>query len=252
VAYGGVGQGFGFSGREHDLDAELVYARARYLNPALGAWTQADRLGMIDGPNVYGYVGANPVLRVDPSGNFFIIPALLSGALGGLFAGAGAYIMGQRGIQLAQSIGLGVAIGLGGAIFPAFGLSVEGSAMIAGAIVGAIGNLYGQFLEWMDGTRKDLDLWSLVLAVGTGAFAGLAGGTFAPGSKLFNYVQAAMVDTAKDLWQATMTAAVIGGLAGGAPDVFAAVVRRFALLIAVTRDTNYDYELRMCLDPRVR
>jgi RHS repeat-associated protein len=67
---GPAGQPFGFTGREHELDSGLVYARARYLNPAVGRWDRPDPLGMIDGPARYGYVVNAPTLRVDPTGLF--------------------------------------------------------------------------------------------------------------------------------------------------------------------------------------
>ncbi len=39
-----VGQPFGFTGREHELDSGLTYHRDRYLQPASGRWLQPDRL----------------------------------------------------------------------------------------------------------------------------------------------------------------------------------------------------------------
>jgi RHS repeat-associated protein len=66
---GPAGQPFGFTGREHELDSGLVYARARYLNPSTGRWGAVDRMGMVDGPNVYAYVRADPVNGRDPSGH---------------------------------------------------------------------------------------------------------------------------------------------------------------------------------------
>ncbi len=65
-----VGQPFGFTGREHELDAGLVYARARYLDPSTGLWDSTDPLGMIEGPNRYAYVRANPARSRDPLGLF--------------------------------------------------------------------------------------------------------------------------------------------------------------------------------------
>ena len=46
VAMGGqtVGQPFGFTGREHELDSGLTYHRDRYMQAAFGRWTQPDRL----------------------------------------------------------------------------------------------------------------------------------------------------------------------------------------------------------------
>ena len=65
-----VGQPFGFTGREHETDSGLVYARARYLKPATGRWDRPDPLGMADGPNRFAYVAGSPTLRVDPRGFF--------------------------------------------------------------------------------------------------------------------------------------------------------------------------------------
>jgi RHS repeat-associated protein len=53
---GPAGQPFGFTGREHELDSGLVYARARYLNPAVGRWTAADPYRRARGTNRYLYV----------------------------------------------------------------------------------------------------------------------------------------------------------------------------------------------------
>ena len=60
---------FGFTGREHDADTGLIYARQRYYDPVLGTWLQPDRLGMPDGPNRYQYVMNMPTNRVDHTGN---------------------------------------------------------------------------------------------------------------------------------------------------------------------------------------
>ena len=50
------------------MDANaLLYLRARYYNPALGVFTALDP---IENPNRYQYVSANPINRVDPSGQF--------------------------------------------------------------------------------------------------------------------------------------------------------------------------------------
>ena len=57
----------GFTGREHDATG-LRNHRDRYADPVTGRWTQPDRLGMIDGPNLYQYGRGNPALLTDPSG----------------------------------------------------------------------------------------------------------------------------------------------------------------------------------------
>jgi RHS repeat-associated protein len=92
---GPAGQPFGFTGREHELDSGLVYARARYLDPALGRWTQADPLpllvrsftGVPMAAHEFAYAHANPALFTDPSGK--VVPLLawilvLMGIIAGL------------------------------------------------------------------------------------------------------------------------------------------------------------------------
>jgi len=61
---------FGFTGREHELEAGLVYERARYLNPSTGAWTRADPMSFADGPNRYAYVRGQATAVGDPLGLF--------------------------------------------------------------------------------------------------------------------------------------------------------------------------------------
>ena len=40
----------------------------RTYDPTLGRYTQADPLGFVDGPSVYGYARRSPVMKVDPDG----------------------------------------------------------------------------------------------------------------------------------------------------------------------------------------
>jgi RHS repeat-associated protein len=63
----------GFTGRWHDSNG-LIEHRHRQRNPKLGGWLQADPMGMVDGPNVYGYVGNQPTALTDPSGLGFDSP----------------------------------------------------------------------------------------------------------------------------------------------------------------------------------
>jgi RHS repeat-associated protein len=45
-----------------------IYVRQRAYNGWYAAWLSPDRLGVVDGPNLYQYVGGNPVNFVDPWG----------------------------------------------------------------------------------------------------------------------------------------------------------------------------------------
>jgi RHS repeat-associated protein len=55
---------YAFSTKEKDASG-LVYYGARYYNPEIGRWTQRDPMGFVDGPNVYAFVGNNPVNYFD-------------------------------------------------------------------------------------------------------------------------------------------------------------------------------------------
>jgi RHS repeat-associated protein len=62
-----VTNAYAFSTKQKDTSG-LVYYGARYYNPQIGRWTQRDPMGFVDGPNVYAFVGNNPVNFVDPYG----------------------------------------------------------------------------------------------------------------------------------------------------------------------------------------
>jgi RHS repeat-associated protein len=57
-------------GQWFQIEDGLAYNWHRTYDPSLGRYTQADPLGFVDGPSVYGYAGQSPVMRVDPRGQF--------------------------------------------------------------------------------------------------------------------------------------------------------------------------------------
>ncbi|MFF8432204.1 RHS repeat domain-containing protein [Streptomyces sp. NPDC016566] len=57
-----------FTGKRHLATARLYHSMARQYSPALGRFLQRDPQGFVDGPNLYQYVGNNPVGWVDPLG----------------------------------------------------------------------------------------------------------------------------------------------------------------------------------------
>lgn len=69
-------QPFGFGGGIYDPVTKLVRFGARDYDPRVGRWTAPDPLGFGGGdPNLYAYVGGDPVNRVDETGEF--VPILL-------------------------------------------------------------------------------------------------------------------------------------------------------------------------------
>jgi len=67
-AFSGLALNHGFTGHTWEADAALYYAPYRYYGPAVARWLTPDPVGMIDGLNVYGYVGGNPANFSDSLG----------------------------------------------------------------------------------------------------------------------------------------------------------------------------------------
>jgi RHS repeat-associated protein len=59
---------FGYTGRQYDDETGLYQYRARYYSPRLGVFLSNDPIGTKDDPNLYMYVGLDPVNRIDPTG----------------------------------------------------------------------------------------------------------------------------------------------------------------------------------------
>ena len=57
-----------FPGQYYDKETNLNYNYFRDYNPATGRYIESDPIGLEGGINTYGYVGANPIFRTDPSG----------------------------------------------------------------------------------------------------------------------------------------------------------------------------------------
>lgn len=62
------GSPFGYTGRQWDAKAGLYQYRARYYDPVLGVFLSMDPIGTKDDPNLYMYVGLDPVNNGDPTG----------------------------------------------------------------------------------------------------------------------------------------------------------------------------------------
>jgi RHS repeat-associated protein len=57
-----------FAGQYYDKETGLHYNYHRYYNPKTGRYSESDPIGLAGGLNTYGYVGGNPMNRVDPEG----------------------------------------------------------------------------------------------------------------------------------------------------------------------------------------
>ena len=137
---------FRYRGYYYDSETALYYLNTRYYDPETARFINADDISYLDpetinGLNLYAYCGDNPVIYVDPSGNFPILIALILGAFaiaGMAIGGKMAYDQGKRGWDLFGSIILGGAIGLA-----AGGLIVATSGAIYGAVYGIGATMFG-------------------------------------------------------------------------------------------------------------
>ncbi len=57
-----------FTAKPYDTGTGLYTFPYRHYSPAMARWTGADPAGIVDGPNVYGYVRGEPVARIDQYG----------------------------------------------------------------------------------------------------------------------------------------------------------------------------------------
>ena len=57
-----------YTGHDFDPITGHYFAPFRYYSPTSARWLKQDPMGMINGPNMYGYVGGNPIMYYDPYG----------------------------------------------------------------------------------------------------------------------------------------------------------------------------------------
>jgi RHS repeat-associated protein len=150
----------------------FYYMRARYYDPSVGRFISEDPIGFGGGDvNLTAYVGNNPVLLVDPDGEWGqIIAGAIYGGISGFTAGA---MKGNVWAGIFGGVAGGVAGGIVGSVMPA-GSGYVGS-IIGGAISGIIGGATA------GGVASAISGTSITEGIATGAIiGGFTGGVAGP------------------------------------------------------------------------
>jgi RHS repeat-associated protein len=151
---GSTGNAYQFTSQELDSGTGLYYYDARYYDPLLGRFVQADVV--LDGLNRYAYCHNNPVMYTDPTGHF-IFAGLLS-IFGPIGTGIG-YVIDQACWGAVIGAATGAAINTG---IQAYNIATGhqsnwdwesfGSAIGSGAVYGSIGGAIGGICGLASGT----------------------------------------------------------------------------------------------------
>jgi len=95
-----------FPGQYYDQETGLHYNYFRYYDPSTGRYLTADPIGQLAGPNLYSYVGNNPLFWIDPYG---LAPSWVGPT--SAFLGAGAGFLALRG-HVPGALALAAAAGI--------------------------------------------------------------------------------------------------------------------------------------------
>jgi RHS repeat-associated protein len=127
---------WGYTGESHDIEAGLVYLRARYYEPGTGRFIQQDTypyLGEIEEPltrNLYLYSNGNPLNYTDPSGHAPTPLGIALGLIGGIVGwGFGDYVAKKLGCTGWKYWAVRSAVMVGGAIIGLFAGEVVASVV---------------------------------------------------------------------------------------------------------------------------
>jgi len=135
---GSYGNAILFCGYFRDAETGMYHVRHRYYHPQLGRWMSRDPLGYVDGMNLYLYVGGNPLVRIDPYGEW--LSTVVGAGVGALVGGVSGYITSGGTWQGA------VAGAAGGAVTGAMigsGMGAIGAGAAGGVVASGLGQLLG-------------------------------------------------------------------------------------------------------------
>ncbi len=152
----------------------LLYMRARYYNPYLCRFLNADPAGFAGGLNFYAYANGDPIQFTDPSGLWFGIDDAIFTGVGGII-GVGGRFVGDLITGNSSTWEDYTGAFVGGAVAGET-LLYTANPFLAGAAGGAAGNLTTQGLKLATGKQDSFDATSLVIDTGLGAATGFIPG----------------------------------------------------------------------------
>ncbi len=169
-----------YRGYYYDTDTGLYYLNARYYDPETGRFISADSTqylepNAINGLNLYAYCANNPVMNVDPSGQWLLsilIAGLIGAAISGVFNAVEQAVSGKPWDW--KSFGLSL---LGGFVSGAFSaipvpgfdsLGLFGKVLSYGVsfVWGGIGTAFG---AWITGSVNSWETFGMAFALGGAA-----------------------------------------------------------------------------------
>lgn len=205
-----------FTGHEFDGSTQYGYHGARYYNRELGRYMSTDRFAS-DFPSwaAYHYTHNNPIIFVDPNGDFWHIVA--GGIIGGVINLATNWDKIDNFGEGLAAFGAGAA---SGALTAAFG---PGGAALGGALLGATNSVIGQLGGANNATFADVSWGDVTLNGFAGAASGLIGhGVGSWATKSFGSVVINSLTINANTLTGQIILGAIGGGAGGGAGGFAA------------------------------
>jgi len=180
VGPGVASYAFRYTGQRLDGGTGLYDDKARFYSQALGRFLQPDSAGVDQGPNLYEYVGDDPINKADPTGMAFglddVAAIVIGGGIGvGVTAieHGGHLTWGQAGGAFVS----GAIVGEGAVNIPETGgLSAVAAGAALGATAGAAGNLTQQGVDNATGAQRGFSGRSLAADTAAGAVGGAVGG----------------------------------------------------------------------------
>ena len=178
---------FRYRGYFYDRETGLYYLKSRYYDPQTGRFINMDSVeyadpSILNGLNLYAYCNNNPVMNIDPNGNFFLA-CLLIGLVVGAAVGFGVSVYQDykddgevfNGSVTTREYVVNTLLGgvIGGMAGAAVGV-VPLTASNLGLLTVGVGTVIGGTWKGVESYRQGNRGWDVVLDIGIGASAGMA------------------------------------------------------------------------------